>query len=132
MKAFAQFATSLTLLVSLMGSTMPDSLEDLPTGEYYYQPSSSERALGQFVWFRKAGRTVVGMIRSESGNFCFRGFAEGNQIVNATRVFPPYDPASRQDFQEEMLDLSRYSQVEPDGREGDRTLLQSCIQFFWR
>ncbi|NJN56883.1 MAG: hypothetical protein HC879_04995 [Leptolyngbyaceae cyanobacterium SL_5_9] len=138
MKIPAQLAASLALLVALTASATPDpSLENLPTGEYYYQPSFSGRGAGQFVWFRKAGRTVVGVMRSEDGNFCFRGFAEGNQIVDATRVFPPYDPASRQDFQEEMLDLGEYSQVERDGqvgrvREGDRTTLQTCIQFFWR
>jgi hypothetical protein len=133
MKPFAQFISSFSLVLALMGSASPNpSLENLPTGEYYYQKLATENASSQSVWFRKAGRTVIGVVHAESGNLCFRGFAEGNQIVNATRVFPPYDPASRQDFQEEMLDLSQYSPVEEAGRDRDRTTLRTCIQFFWR
>ena len=134
MRFFVRFA-SLTLLVTLMGSAMPErSLENLPTGEYYYEKiRTREEAPSQSILLRKAGRTVIGVqIRSESGNPCFRGFAEENRIVNATRVFPPYDPASRSDFQEEMLDLNQYSLVEREVSEGDRTTLQTCIQFFWR
>lgn len=133
MKAFTQLVSSFTLLLTLMGSAMPNpSLENLPTGEYYYQKLGTEDTSSQSIWFRKAGRTVIGVVRAESGNLCFRGFAQENQIVNATLVFPPYNPASRQDFQEEMLDLSQYSQVDLEERERDRDTLRTCIQFFWR
>lgn len=133
MNISVQFVISLVLVPLMSHATPVPSLEDLPTGEYFYEEiNTSERAPSQSVLLRKAGRTVIGVQIRRNGNSCFRGFAAGNQIVNATRVFPPYDPASRQDFQEEMLDLSQYSQVEREVGERDRATLQTCIQFFWR
>lgn len=134
MKIFVSF-TSLALLLTLMDSVMPErSLENLPTGEYYYEKIGTREGVpSQAILLRKAGRTVIGVqIRSASNNPCFRGFAENNRIVNATRVFPPYNPASRSDFREELLDLDQYILVEREVSQGDRATLQTCIQFFWR
>ncbi|MBD1867537.1 hypothetical protein H6F88_31150 [Oculatella sp. FACHB-28] len=137
MKIPVRFAVSLSLLVPvltvpLMSNANPaSSLENLPTGEYYYEAIHASETSSRSILFRKAGRTVIG-VQMGANRSCFRGFAEGNRIVNATRVFPPYDPASRQDFQEEMLDLSQYSPVERAGRDRDRATLRTCIQFFWR
>jgi hypothetical protein len=160
-KISGQLVTSLALFIMASSTPSALSLESLPTGEYYYQLSdpvadqvSSQSAgqatrdfaeqstgkspltssmSGQSVLLRKAGRTVIGVqLGSGSGNPCFRGFVQGNRIVNATRVFPPYNPAARSDFQPEMFDLSEYSQVEAAVSEADRATLQTCMQFFWR
>lgn len=120
-------------------TTLETTLEDLPTGQYYYHvanpratnPHPRERG---YLLLRKAGNTVIGIDRrSLSRNPCFRGFAEGDWITDATRVFPPYQPNSRLDFQEgEWIDLKQYQQAEPTLTAEQTAELQTCIDFFWR
>jgi hypothetical protein len=112
------------------------TLETLPTGQYYYQSVGAADARERgYVLLRKAGKTVIGIDRRELSrrNPCFRGFAEGDRITNATQVFPPYQPDSRLDFQAgEWMDLAQYQQSEPTLTVQQTAELQTCIEFFWR
>lgn len=134
-----QISLSVALVLSLAVTTNSSgpslSLEDLPPGEYYYEGSySSEMRGSQYVLLRKVGKTVIGLeVQSRSRNPCFRGFAEENRIIDATRLFPPYHPDSKWEFQQgEALNLNRYHRVEQVGTTGDRETLQTCIGVFWR
>jgi hypothetical protein len=109
-------------------------LEDLPTGQYYYEvPTSLTQAEPRFVLLRKAGRGIIGLDRRSTSNICFRGFLEGDRIINAVRVFPPYHPDSKWDAREgELMNLSRYQQVDRKITTAEATALQTCLQFFSR
>ena len=88
-------------------------LRDLENGEYYYErPGAADLVTNlirdEYLLLSKRGRLVTGIhLGSQDGSLCFRGFIQNNTIVDATRIFPPYTPASRWDFQEEMLDLAQ-------------------------
>ncbi|NEQ26964.1 MAG: hypothetical protein F6K28_49695 [Microcoleus sp. SIO2G3] len=128
-------AVLLLSIVVASNSSELTSLEDLPPGEYYYEGSYSPQMKGnQYVLLRKSGKTVVGLeVRSRSRNPCFRGFADENRIVNATRVFPPYHPDSKWEFQQgEALNMNQYHRVDQAGTTSDRETLQTCLQVFWR
>jgi hypothetical protein len=108
-------------------------LEDLPTGQYYYEVPTPTQAEPRFVLLRKAGRGVIGLDRRSTSNICFRGFLEGDRIVNAVRVFPPYHPDSKWDSRGgELMNLSRYQQVDRKITATEATALQTCLQFFSR
>lgn len=109
------------------------ALENLPTGQYYYvQSEASVPERQRYVLLRKAGSTVIGIDARSRLHSCFRGFIKGDRIVDATRVFPPYQPDSRWDTQDELVDLSQYQTIEPDLTDEQSETLQTCIQFFWR
>ena len=115
-------------------NSAPD-LANLPTGRYYFAPpapNSASRRFSSFVLFRKSGRTIIGWDRrSTIEPACFRGFIQGSQIINATRVFSPYQPDSA--FQSgETIDLSGYESTEHEPSEIESKTLQTCINFFWR
>ncbi|MBD3884145.1 hypothetical protein IFO70_20570 [Phormidium tenue FACHB-886] len=110
------------------------SLEQLPTGRYYYASPEASANLKRrsFVLLRKAGTTVIGFDhRSAAEPACFRGFIEGDRIINATRVLPPYQPDSPL-HSGETLDLTGYQPVEHDVSAQEAETLQTCINFFWR
>lgn len=116
----------------------PD-LASLPTGRYYFAPaeqsseqSSASRKRSSFILFRKSGRTIIGWDhRSVSGPACFRGFIEGEQVVNATRVLAPYQPDSALQ-QGETIDLSGYESTAHEISAVEAQTLQTCVGFFWR
>ena len=104
-------------------STSSLSLEEQSTGQYYY---------AGYILLRKAGHSAIGIDGRRSQLACFRGFVEGDRIVNATRVLPPYQPDSRWESETGMMvDLSRYQQVgQPD--EDQLRALQKCVDVFSR
>lgn len=105
-------------------------LEQLPTGLYYYSQPNPKRP--NFVLFRKSGSTIIGLDhRSATAPACFRGFIDGNQIINTTRVFAPYQPDSQLQ-QGQTIDLTAYSVTEDTVPEDASTTLKTCISFFWR
>jgi len=108
------------------------SLQEKPTGEYYYESTGSGRP--QHVLLRKAGRTVIGVDLQAIGDpVCFRGWLEGDRIVNATWLLPPYQPDARLTHTEGvMLDLASYHPVSDRPSAPDREALRSCMNFFWR
>lgn len=108
------------------------TLENLPTGNYYYERIRSEKATNQYVLLRKAGHIVAGIeVRSRSGNPCFKGFANQNSVVDATRVFPPYEPASKWEHQKgEALNLNSYRRIERVITTSDQAALMKCIRVF--
>jgi hypothetical protein len=114
-------------------TTGQTSLEQLPTGLYYYSQSnqiSSKRP--NFVFFRKSGSTIIGWDhRSTVAPACFRGFIEGNQVINATRVLAPYQPDSQLQ-QGQTIDLATYSATEDTVPDAATETLQTCMNFFWR
>ncbi|HEY9644007.1 MAG TPA: hypothetical protein V6C57_26180 [Coleofasciculaceae cyanobacterium] len=109
-------------------------LEDLPTGQYYYEvPDSSARAERRYVLLRKAGHGVIGLDRRSTSNICFRGFLDGDRILNAVQIFPPYHPDSKWASQDgELMDLSRYQRVDREITDEKTVALQTCLQFFSR
>lgn len=145
MGAVRQLTTAVVLAIAVVSQREAIALESLPPGEYYYENPSSFA----YVLLRKSGRTVIGL--DAQGRACFRGFIEGDHIVNATRVYPPYQPDSRLEHQDGiMLDLAQYQRAEspiaerdPAGmtiaprpsledqmRQVDRATLETCLQFF--
>ena len=108
------------------------SLQEKPTGEYYYESTGSGRP--QHVLLRKAGRTVIGVDLQAIGDpVCFRGWLEGDRIVNATWLLPLYQPDARLTHTEGvMLDLASYHPVSDRPSAPDREALRSCMNFFWR
>lgn len=108
------------------------TLEMLPTGEYYYESSGAGRT--EHVLLRKVGRTTIGVNLQAIGEpVCFRGWLEGNAIVNATWMLPPYQPDARLIHEDGvLLDLTAYRPSGGSPSEDDRAALRSCIQFFWR
>jgi hypothetical protein len=145
MGAVRQLSTAVLVALAVVSHHEANSLESLPPGTYYYEhPSRSASVL-----LRKAGRSVIGLDSQEQA--CFRGFIEGDRIVNATRVDPPYQPDSRLEHRDGiMLNLAEYQRVEDSiaanapfaatiaprpsleehMRQVDRETLQTCIQFF--
>lgn len=114
-------------------ATSTASLESLPTGQYYYVASEADkRRTTAYVLLRKAGTTVIGVDGRSPMPACFRGFITGDRIIDATRVFPPYQPDSRLDTQEELMNLSQYQVIEQDPTDEQAETLQTCMQFFWR
>lgn len=99
------------------------SLEEQSTGQYYYTG---------YILLRKAGHTAIGVDGRRSRLICFRGFVEGDRIVNATRIMPPYQPDSRWESRDgTMVDLSGYDRVgQPD--EEQLEALQKCLDVFAR
>ena len=130
---FAAFLSPL-LLAGMVNPVI--DLRDLENGEYYYErPAAtnvvSNRIRNEYLLLSKRGRLITGIhLGSQAGALCFRGFIQENTIVDATRIFPPYTPASRWDFQEEMLDLAPYQQINREITANDREALTNCIQFF--
>ena len=108
------------------------SLQEKPTGEYYYESTGSGRP--QHVLLRKAGRTVIGVDLQAIGDpVCFRGWLEGDRIVNATWLLPLYQPDARLTHTEGvMLDLASYRLVSDRPSRSDQDALRSCMNFFWR
>lgn len=142
--AFSIGLTPVALKTGTTG-TLAASLESLPTGQYYYVNSNAgsdagsnadaepaERRRQAYVLLRKAGTTVIGVDGRSQTPTCFRGFIEGDRIIDATRVFPPYQPDSRWDTQEELVNLSQYQAIEQPPSPEQAETLQTCIQFFWR
>lgn len=114
-------------------ATRAASLESLPTGQYYYVTSDAEERRGQsYVLLRKAGTTVIGVDGRSPTPACFRGFIKDDRIIDATRVFPPYQPDSRWDTQQDLMNLSQYQVIEQDPTDEQAETLQTCMQFFWR
>ncbi len=111
------------------------SLSELSDGEHYYsEPSSTELTHNAYLFLQKWGRIVVGVdTLSSSRTACFKGFVEGNAIVDATRVLPPYTPDAEWTYQPgEMLDLSGY-EIRMDAiAEADRAALNVCLDVFAR
>lgn len=108
-------------------------LENMPAGNYYYERLRfSEVARNQYVLLRKVGHTVAGIeVRGRSGNPCFKGFVEQNSVVDATRVLPPYNPASKWEHQKgEMLNLDTYRRIDRTFTARDNAALQKCIRVF--
>ena len=112
------------------------SLENLPAGQYYYRVTSRDPEPEQpqgYVLLRKAGHSVIGIDRrSLNQASCFRGFLAGSRIVNATRIFPPYQPDSKWDRRGELLDLSRYQSIEHHVTDEEADALHRCLAFFSR
>lgn len=125
--------------VAIAASTNPalsETVESLPGGNYWFEEAAASE-LGRSdrsVLFRKSGNTVIGFeVLPASERFCFRGVARQNRIVDITRAFPPYTPASRWEFSaDEGIDLSGYLSSDRPFTEQDREMLQTCIQMFWR
>jgi hypothetical protein len=137
MKPFTTVLVSSALLTCVSAQSIP--LEELPRGEYYYEQieavvlsnGSQGTAPRSFLVLGKVGRTVVGMEAGLRSASCFKGFVQGNQIVDMTRIFPPYDPASAWNFQTGVaIDLDDYQRVERTLSERDRNTFQTCIEFF--
>lgn len=125
-----QFVHSLLMLPIVLAQT--PSLEMLPTGEYYYESSGAGRT--SYVLLRKVGRTTIGVDLQAIGDpICFRGWLDGNAVVNATWMLPPYQPDARLMHEDGvLLDLSAYRPAIDSPRAIDRAALRSCMQFFWR
>jgi hypothetical protein len=135
MGAIRPVTTAILLLVALITQQDTATLENLPTGEYRYERiAGAGRGRPAYVLLRKVGTTVIGLdARSLREQACFRGFIQDNQIVTATRIFPPYQPDSRWEHIEGlMVDLEQYQRVDREDSEADRAALQTCIEFFWR
>lgn len=107
-------------------------LENLPTGNYYYENLRSEKVGNQYIVLRKVGHVVVGVdVQSRFRNPCFKGFVEQNRIVDATRIFSPYDPASKWDHRKgEVFNLDSYRRIEQTFTASDNAALQKCLRVF--
>ena len=109
------------------------TLESMPTGNYYYQGLRfSEVARSPYILLRKVGHTVAGVeVRGRVGNPCFKGFVDQNSVVDATRVFPPYNPDSEWKHQKgEMFNLDSYRRIERTFTASDNAALQKCLRVF--
>ncbi|MBD2101955.1 hypothetical protein H6F94_13900 [Leptolyngbya sp. FACHB-261] len=119
-------------------ATPRDSRQNLPRNlprDYYYeQLSSSGRPSGQYLLFRRLGRTVIGLEgRRQSEPACFRGFFNQGQIENVTRVSPPYRTSSRwQSLRGLVYDLNHYQATEHRLSDTENAALVRCIQAFSR
>lgn len=126
--------TSLILFLVLSNESAQTfaMLENLPTGNYYYENLRSERVGNQYIVLRKVGHVVVGVdVQSRLRNPCFKGFVEQNSIVDATRIFPPYDPASKWEHRKgEVFNLDSYRRIEQTFTASDNTALQKCLRVF--
>jgi len=113
---------------------LPTSLENLPTGQYYYENVAGGRVEQGYILLRKIGRTVVGIDgRSRTQSPCFRGFLEGDRIVDATRIYPPYHTDSRWDAHRgEMVDLGDYQRVNRAITDEQAETLITCLRIFSR
>ncbi|MBD2089706.1 hypothetical protein H6F67_07550 [Microcoleus sp. FACHB-1515] len=126
-----QFVPPLLSLLPIVLAQTP-TLETLPTGEYYYESTGAGRP--QHVLLRKVGRTTIGVDLQAIGDpVCFRGWLDGNMIVNATWMLPPYQPDARLMHEDGvLLDLSAYRPAIDSPSAADQDALRSCMQFFWR
>ncbi|NJL21623.1 MAG: hypothetical protein HC895_13685 [Leptolyngbyaceae cyanobacterium SM1_3_5] len=102
-----QLIHSLLNLIPIVLAQIP-TLEMLPMGEYYYERTGAGRP--QHVLLRKVGRTTIGVDLQAIGEpICFRGWLDGNTVVNATWMLPPYQPDSRLMREDGVfLDLNTY------------------------
>ena len=137
MKPCCKITAALLLSIVLTGElTQAKSamLANLPTGDYYYTKPHFETSKDRYLLFRKRGFTVIGVdMQFGSQKFCFRGVVKQNSIINVTRIFPPYDPASYWEFlQGKAVDLNSYRKIERVVTDNDRAALLTCIQVFWR
>lgn len=110
-------------------------LENLPTGQYLYRDGGADGAPRRgSILLRKIGHTVIGLDqRPRAGNACFRGFLEGDRILNATRIYPPYQPDSRWEQQPgTMVDLSQYRSVDAAVTHEQAAMLHTCLTVFSR
>ena len=109
------------------------TLENMPTGNYYYEGLRfSEVARSPYILLRKVGHAVAGVeIRGRVGNPCFKGFLDQNSVVDATRVLPPYNPASKWEHQKgEMFNLDSYRRIDRTFTASDNAALQKCLRVF--
>jgi hypothetical protein len=107
------------------------TLEEQSTGQYFYAAIDAHE---QYILVRKAGHSVIGVDGRRSQKICFRGFLDGNRIVNAMRVFPPYAPDSRWESSRsgEFINLSHYLQLDQSPTEDQAASLKPCLEFFSR
>jgi len=115
--------TAVLIFTSYIAQARFVLLEKLPTGNYYYEKVAGT----DYVLLRKVGRIVVGISR----NICFKGFANKNSIVDATRVSPPYNPASQWEHQRgEAINLNYYRQKNTAISAKNQAGLLKCIRVF--
>ncbi|EDX86409.1 hypothetical protein S7335_4113 [Synechococcus sp. PCC 7335] len=110
-------------------------LSELPDGEHYYaEPTSSELIDERSLVLEKWGRIVIGVDTISSSKMaCFKGFVDGDAIVDATRVLPPYTPNAEWTYQPgEMISLSDYDRRIEAIAATDRTALDICLEVFAR
>jgi hypothetical protein len=107
------------------------TLEEQSTGQYFYAAIDAPE---QYLLMRKAGHSVIGVDGRRSQKICFRGFLDGDRIVNAMRIFPPYAPDSRWESSRsgELVNLSQYVQLDQLPTEEQATSLKPCLEFFSR
>lgn len=136
MKNAHKITAALILFIALPGNPVQAQflvLESLPSGEYYYEKLlSSKKSINRYLLLSKRGHIVTGIDgQSLSKNPCFKGFVKQNSLVNVTRVFPPYDPASKWEFLKgEAFDLNLYRKVDRAIAASEKTALLKCIQVF--
>lgn len=109
----------------------PVTLEEQATGRYLYAGIDAPE---QYILLRKAGHSVIGVDGRRSQKVCFRGFLDGDRIINAMRVFPPYAPDSRWESSRsgELVNLSHYLQLDQLPTEEQADSLKPCLEFFSR
>jgi hypothetical protein len=107
------------------------TLEEQSAGQYFYAAIDAPE---QFILVRKAGHSVIGVDGRRSQKICFRGFLDGDRIVNAMRIFPPYTPDSRWESSRsgELVNLSHYLQLDQLPTEEQAAALKPCLEFFSR
>ncbi|WP_038015638.1 hypothetical protein [Synechococcus sp. PCC 7335] len=128
------------LVMLLLGMSQPVQnlalvLSELPDGEHYYaEPTSSELIDERSLVLEKWGRIVIGVDTISSSKMaCFKGFVDGDAIVDATRVLPPYTPNAEWTYQPgEMISLSDYDRRIEAIAATDRTALDICLEVFAR
>lgn len=135
--ALVTFSTTLFINAAQTAYGQDRPLLELPDGEYRYLGEASSEFWDQpYVLLQKWGRIVIGVdadLPSEVA--CFKGFIEGNSIIDATRVLPPYTPDAEWEYQSgEMLNLDQYDRVtEPVAMtDGDTSNLEICLEVFAR
>jgi hypothetical protein len=107
------------------------TLEEQSTGQYFYAALDAPE---QYLLMRKVGHSVIGVDGRRSQKICFRGFLDGDRIVNAMRIFPPYAPDSRWESSRsgELVNLSQYVQLDQLPTEEQAASLKPCLEFFSR
>jgi hypothetical protein len=106
------------------------TLEEQSTGQYLYTAIDAPE---QYILVRKAVHSIIGVDSRRSQKICFRGFLDGDRIVNAMRVFPPYAPDSRWESRSgELVNLSHYLQLDQPPTEEQTNSLKPCLEFFSR
>lgn len=131
-----KITANLILFMALAGDPVQPQhtmLRSLTSGDYYYEKINSfKMSNNRYLLFHKIGHTVIGIdVQSLFENSCFRGMVSQNSIVNVTRIFPPYDPASKWEFlQGKAIELNHYRKIDRASTASDRAALLRCIQVF--